>query len=79
MTQWNGVSFRDNLAHAAPRQPAKRLISALAVRNARHDVAEAALAHSMGNATETAYFRSDFFKLRRALMNEWSRFLEGGS
>ena len=48
MTQWNGVSFRDNLAHDAPRQPAKRLISALAVRNARHDVAEAALAHTVG-------------------------------
>ena len=48
MTQWNRVSFRDNLAHDAPRQPAKRLISALAVRNARHDVAEAALAHTVG-------------------------------
>ena len=46
--------------------------------NARHDVAEAALAHTVGNATETAYFRSDLFKLRRALMNDWNSFLEGG-
>ena len=45
---------------------------------ARHDVMEAALAHSVGNATEAAYFRSDVFELRRALMDEWSRFLEGG-
>ena len=43
--------------------------------NARHDVVEAALAHTVGNATEAAYFRSD---LRRALMDEWSAYLEGG-
>ena len=43
-----------------------------------HAVVEAALAHSVGNATEAAYFRSDLFDLRRALMDEWSRFLEGG-
>ena len=46
--------------------------------NARHDVVEAALAHTVGNATEAAYFRSDLFELRRALMDEWSTFLEGG-
>ena len=33
--------------------------------NARHDVVEAALAHTVGNATEAAYFRSDLFELRR--------------
>ena len=47
--------------------------------NARHDVVEAALAHTVGNATEAAYFRSDLFELRRALMDEWSTFLEGGT
>ena len=46
--------------------------------NARHDVVEAALAHTVGNATEAAYFRSDLFELRRALMDEWSTFLGGG-
>ena len=43
-----------------------------------HAVVEAALAHSVGNATEAAYFRSDLFELRRALMDEWSKFLERG-
>ena len=47
--------------------------------NARHDVVEAALAHTVGNATEAAYFRSDLFDLRRALMDEWSAFLGGGT
>ena len=30
--------------------------------NARHDVVEAALAHTVGNATEAAYFRSDLLR-----------------
>ena len=38
-----------------------------------------ALAHTVGNATEAAYFRSDLFELRRNLMDEWSGFLEGGT
>ena len=46
--------------------------------NAPHAVMETALAHTVGNATEAAYFRSDLFDLRRNLMNEWSGFLEGG-
>ena len=45
--------------------------------NARHDVVERSLAHEVGNATEAAYFRSDLFDLRRPLMEEWGRFLEG--
>ena len=44
-----------------------------------HAVVEAALAHSVGNATEAAYFRSDLFELRRVLMDERSRFLKGGA
>ena len=35
------------------------------------------LAHTVGNATEAAYFRSDLFELRRGLMEKWSEFLEG--
>ena len=46
--------------------------------SARHDVVETALAHTVGNATEVAYFRSDLFELRRALMDEWSAYLGGG-
>ena len=42
-----------------------------------HAVVETALAHTVGNATEAAYFRSDLLDLRRTLMDEWSAFLEG--
>ena len=47
--------------------------------DARHDVVERALAHTVGNATEAAYFRSKLFELRRDLMDEWGGFLEGGT
>jgi integrase len=38
------------------------------------DVAEAALAHSIGNATEEAYRRATALGKRRKLMNDWSKF-----
>ena len=44
-----------------------------------HAVVERALAHTVGNTTEAAYFRSDLFELRRELMDKWSAFLEGGT
>ena len=37
-------------------------------------VAEAALAHAIGDATEQAYARSDLFERRRTLMQSWSDF-----
>ena len=46
--------------------------------DASHAVMESALAHTVGNATEAAYARSDLFDLRRGLMEKWSAFLEGG-
>jgi integrase len=39
-----------------------------------NDVIEAALAHTVGDKTKRAYFRSDLFDKRRQLMNAWSRF-----
>ena len=39
-------------------------------------VAEAALAHNVGNATESAYMRSDLFDQRRELMQRWADYLE---
>ena len=39
------------------------------------NVAEMALAHSVGNATEKAYNRSDLRDLRRMLMDGWGRFV----
>ena len=38
------------------------------------ELAEAALAHTVGGV-EGAYFRSDLFDRRRALMNSWARFV----
>ena len=39
------------------------------------EVAEAALAHEVGNAVELAYRRSDALMKRRELMDAWSRFV----
>ena len=47
--------------------------------DAPHAVMETALAHTVGNATEAAYARSDLFDLRRNLMEEWGAYLDGGS
>ena len=38
------------------------------------EVAEAALAHVLGDRTEAAYARSDLFEKRRRLMDEWAGF-----
>ncbi|NLR38541.1 tyrosine-type recombinase/integrase [Novosphingobium sp. ERW19] len=53
-------SFRDWAAERMPTMPAM--------------VAEMALAHKVGNATEQAYLRSDLRDMRRALMDSWGRF-----
>ena len=42
-------------------------------------VAEAALAHTVKNATEAAYARSDLLDARRPLMEDWARYLEAPS
>ena len=39
-------------------------------------VAEAALAHVVGNSTEAAYARSDVFARRHSLMQDWASYLE---
>ena len=43
--------------------------------NHPREVAEAALAHVVGDASERAYRRSDALEKRRALMDEWASFL----
>lgn len=40
------------------------------------EVAEAALAHSVGDAAEQAYRRGDALEKRRALMEAWARYVE---
>ena len=45
--------------------------------DAPREVAEAVLAHKLGDATELAYARSDLFDRRRKLMQEWADYLGG--
>jgi integrase len=47
-------------------------------RGKPRELAEAALAHAIGSATEQAYSRSDLLERRRVLMNEWASHVEGG-
>lgn len=42
--------------------------------NYQREVAEAALAHAIGDETEAAYRRSDALRKRRALMKDWADF-----
>jgi integrase len=41
------------------------------------EIAEAALAHAVGDAVEQAYRRGDALKKRRALMTDWAAYLAG--
>ncbi len=44
--------------------------------NFPHEVAEMALAHTVGDKVEAAYHRGDLFQKRRQLMEGWARFSE---
>lgn len=46
--------------------------------NVSWEIAEAALAHRLGNQTERSYMRTDFLGPRRVLMQEWADFLATG-
>jgi len=41
------------------------------------DLAETALAHTVGGTTERAYWRSDLFEKRRELMDDWAAYCSG--
>ena len=41
----------------------------------RREAIEAALAHTIPNPTEAAYARTDYFDLRRRLMDDWAEYL----
>jgi integrase len=47
------------------------------VSNFQREVVEAALAHTVGDATERAYRRGDALEKRRRLMEAWADYLEG--
>ena len=51
---------------------------ALEQTDAAWAVAEAALAHTLGDATEQAYVRGDLFRERQKLMQNWADFVTGG-
>ncbi|MGE3364794.1 MAG: hypothetical protein AB7I34_15235 [Rhizobiaceae bacterium] len=44
---------------------------------AAREVAEQALAHKVGDATEQAYRRSSALERRRELMQQWADYLDG--
>lgn len=46
---------------------------------ADREIAEAALAHSLGNKVEQAYARSDLFERRKALMDTWAAYVTGAT
>ena len=48
-----------------------------AEQNIDRQVAESALAHTVGDATEAAYLRSDVLALRRAAMDAWAEYVTG--
>ncbi len=43
--------------------------------NYPHEVAEMALAHTIGDKVEAAYRRGDLFDKRKLLMADWAKFL----
>lgn len=45
--------------------------------NHPREIAEAALAHTIGDAAEQAYRRGDALEKRRVLMNDWAAYLRG--
>ena len=45
----------------------------------RRELAEAALAHAIGNKTEAAYNRTALIEQRRSVMETWATFVYGGS
>lgn len=46
------------------------------VTNYPRELAEVALAHVKGDATEAAYWRSDVLERRRRMMDDWAKFIE---
>ena len=67
--------LRENDVQAVPHGFRSSFRDWCAEANIDRHVAESALAHSVGDATEAAYLRSDMFALRRAAMDSWGLYL----
>ena len=71
--------LRENDVQAVPHGFRSSFRDWCAEANLDRRVAESALAHRVGDATEAAYLRSDMFALRRAAMDSWGLYLRSGS
>ena len=67
--------LRENGIQAVPHGFRSSFRDWCAEANIDRQVAESALAHRVGDATEAAYLRSDMFALRRAAMDSWGEYL----
>ena len=67
--------LRENAIQAVPHGFRSSFRDWCAEANIDRQVAESALAHSVGDATEAAYLRSDMLALRRAAMSAWGEYL----
>ena len=67
--------LRENGVEAVPHGFRSSFRDWCAEANIDRQVAESALAHRVGDATEAAYLRSDVLALRRAAMDAWGEFL----
>ena len=67
--------LRDLAVPAVPHGFRSSFRNFCAERNVDREIAEQALAHTISNATEAAYLRSDILDLRRELMDTWADYL----
>ena len=67
--------LRENGIPAVPHGFRSSFRDWCAEENIDRQVAESALAHRVGDATEAAYLRSDMFALRRATMDDWGAYV----
>ena len=68
-------SLRDNKIDANPHGFRSSFRDWCAESGIDRQTAESALAHSVGDAKETSYLRSDVFELRRRAMDRWRQYL----
>ena len=69
--------MRDMKAHGVPHGFRSTFKDwALERTNFQHEISEKALAHTVGDAVERAYLRSDAFAKRRRMMQQWADFCE---
>ena len=79
-TRLNGGVYPATLNHiAVARRRFRSSFRDWAAEGTNHprEVFEAVLAHVVANRTEAAYARSDLFKRRRRLMEDWAAYLNG--